>query len=158
MIFRRFVEILRLYLISPEVGVILATCGAALFYPEPLIRLGCEVASKDSVVQYIALIPVAILTGSFKLSKEMLRPLEGLSNKVLYEWNNYWRIKYRALAPITFCFIASLFSIGIWIFKGAIDPLLIGCILVGTVIVSAVTILTQFIAYLRLREILQGGS
>lgn len=154
---RKFVESIRVYIISPEVLVIALSFTLLLFCPEEVTILGQEVNRDDSVLQYIALLPVALLGVAYPLSKDILSPLEE-KNSILYGWSGYWRLKYRALAAIFFCLAASVGALGLWIFKTRTPSELLGVGLIATVMIALVSTVSLYLGYLRLREILQGGS
>lgn len=153
----RLLDILRLYFISPEFLVLLLSCAVLKFFPKPMTLFGSEIVREGSVVQYIALLPVGLLGVSYSLSKDTLRPLEGEKNRMLYEWPDYWRLKFRAFAALLFCLAASVAGLGFWVFKTSIPPWLLGTGLIASILVALVSTVSLFLGYLRLREILQGG-
>jgi len=154
----RFTDIIRLYVISPEVFVIVLLGAVVFFYPGPIEYFGSEASRDGSVLQYIALIPIALLSVTFGLSKEILKPLDEANNRMLYEWPDYWRLKYRVLAAIIFCLAASAGALGLWVYKTRLQHLLIGAGLIAAVLIALVSTISLYLGYLRLREILQGGS
>lgn len=154
----KFSDVLRLYIISPEVLVIVLSWGAFVLCPQPMAFLGSTIAREGSVIQYIALLPLALLAVAYALSKEALRPLDGVNNRVLYEWPGYWRLKYRVLATFLFCLIASIGGLGLWVFKTQLPTRLLGAGLVAAVALALVSAASLYLGYLRLREILQGGQ
>ena len=89
MVRRKLLDVVRLYLISPEFLVLFLSCAVLVLYPKPMVLFGSEIVREGSVVQYVALLPVALLGVAFGLSRDTLRPLEGDSNRVLYEWPDY---------------------------------------------------------------------
>jgi len=155
---RKAIDIFRLYTISPECTVIAVVVALLIIHPAVLDIIGNEVVRQDSIVQYIALVPLGLLGVVFSLSKEMLRPSDGANNRVLYEWPDYWRLKYRSLGGVFFCIAASCVSLATWIFKAQMGPRIIGAGLLCSVLVALVATLTQYLAYLRVREILNGGQ
>ncbi len=155
---QKLTDILRIYIISPEALTIAISWLILMFYPRPMNILGQEIIDKDSMIQYIALLPVALLIKAFALSKDTLGPLDIPNNKLLYEWKDYWRLKQRVLATLLFCIVASINSIGLWIFKTYVRPELLGFGLISSIALSLTSTVTLYLGYLRLREILQGGS
>jgi len=155
---RKILDIVRLFLISPEFFVLVLFWDLFSLYPKPMILLGSEIVREGSMVQYIALLPVALLTMAYSLSKDALRPLDGDKNRLLYEWPEYWRLKFRALAALFFCLVASAGSIGLWVFKMLLAPSLLGVGFAAAVVLALVSTTSLYLGYLRLREILQGGS
>jgi hypothetical protein len=158
MVIRKLVEILRVYIISPEMLVIALSFAAVLLYPEQVALWGMEVSREDSKLQYIALIPVALLGVAYTLSKDILKPLDGMTNRILYEWDNYWQLKYRTLAALFFCLSSAVSAIGLWVFKTRVPSELLGVGLTCTIMLALVSTVSLYLGYLRLREILQGGS
>lgn len=158
MVCHRLLDIARVYLISPEFTVLVLSCAVLVFYPQAMILFGSEIVREGSVLQYIALLPIGLLTASYTLSKDMLRPLEGDKNRVLYEWPDYWRLKLRALTALLFCLGGAITGVALWVFKTRIPPCLLGTGFVAATMVALVSTITLFLGYLRLREILQGGS
>jgi hypothetical protein len=155
---RKSLDVVRLYFISPEFLVFLLSCAALVVFPKPMALLGSEVVREGSVVQYVALLPVALLAVSFGLSKDCLRPLEGERNRVLYEWPDYWRLKLRALAALLVCLAASFSGLALWIFKTRLPSSLLGAGLIASIALALVSTMSLYLGYLRLREILQGGT
>jgi hypothetical protein len=156
--FPTFFDIFRLYVISPEALVIALSGAMVILYPGPAAFFGSEVSREGSLLQYIALLPIALLSVTFKLSKELLKPLDGANNRTLYEWPDYWRLKNRALAAIFFCLISSAGALGLWVFKTHLHHRLLGAGLIAAVVLALVSTMSLYLGYLRLREILQGGS
>jgi hypothetical protein len=155
---RKFVEVVRIYVVSPEFLVLLLCCAVLVIFPKPMILLGSEIVREGSVVQYVALLPAALLAVSFGLSKDSLRPLEGDKNRLLYEWPDYWQLKFRALGALLFCLAASFGGLALWVFKTRLPSSLLGAGLVASVAVALVSTMSLYLGYLRLREILQGGT
>jgi hypothetical protein len=154
----KLADILRVYVISPELLVIALSGAVVLLYPEPVALFGSEVSRENSVLQYIALLPIVLLGVAFKLSNDILKPLDGANNRILYEWPDYWRLKHRAIATILFCLAASAGALGLWVFKTHLHPRLLGAGLIATVVLALVSTVSLYLGYLRLREILHGGS
>jgi hypothetical protein len=155
---RKSLDVVRLYFISPEVLVLLLSCAALIVFPKPMVFLGSEIVREGSVVQYVALLPAALLAVSFGLSKDSLRPLEGERNRVLYEWPDYWRLKFRALAALLFCLAASFGGLALWVFKTRLPSCLLGAGFIASIALALVSTVSLYLGYLRLREILQGGT
>jgi hypothetical protein len=155
---RKATDIVRLYFVSPETVVLGAVVLLGLQYPDPLVEIGQAVARQDSLVQYLALLPLGLLAVTFALAKEMLRPSDAANNTLLYEWPDYWRLKYRSLGAIFYSAMASAGSIGVWMFKASLSSLMVGGGLLAAIIVAVVATVSQFLAYLRIREILEGGK
>ncbi len=155
---RRLLDIARLYLISPEVLVLALSYAVLVFYPKPLSLFGSEIVREGSVVQYIALLPIGLLGVSYGLLKDILRPVEGDKNRLLYEWPDYWRLKFRVFSALAFCLAASMVGLGFWVFKTSIAPCLLGAGFIAAIAVALVSTVTLALGYLRHREILQGGT
>ncbi len=157
MVCHRLLDIARVYLVSPEFAVLVLSCAVLVFYPKPVTFFGSEIIRQGSVLQYIALLPIGLLITSYRLSKDILGPLEGEKNRVLYEWPNYWRLKVRALAALFFCLGAAITGVILWVFKTHIPPGLLGTGFVAAIMIALISTITLFLGYLRLREILRGG-
>lgn len=155
---RKLLDLIRLYVISTEALVLLLSYAMLVFYSKLMVLIGCEIVKEGSVLQYIALLPVALLGVAFGLSKDTLRPLEGDSNRILYEWPDYWRVKYRAFAALLFCIAASVGGFALWIFKTYVPPRVLGAGFIAAILLALVSTMSLYLGYLRIREILQGGT
>jgi hypothetical protein len=146
-----------MYHISPEFLVLALSSVVFVLWPKPMLLFGLEIVREGSVVQYMALLPAALLGVSYGLSKDMLGPLGGDKNRMLYEWPDYWRLKFRALATLLYCLTASIGGVGLWVFKKLLPTTLLGAGFVAVVALALISTISLYLGYLRLREILQGG-
>jgi hypothetical protein len=153
---KKALDIARFYCISPEIAVVAGVGGLYFVYPQLLLAIGQEVARQDSVVQYLAWLPLGLLAVTFRLANEVLRPSDAANSRILYEWPDYWRVKYRSLGAVFFCVVASIISLGTWIFKAHLGMELLGGGLLGAIFMALFATWTQFLARLKIREILEG--
>ena len=154
----RVIDIIRLYVVSFECVVVIAAMAATIIFPELMRTVGRELIFHDSSFQYIVFIPIVLLGVTYRLSKEMLRPADNENNRILYGWPDYWRLKYRSLGSIFFCLGATVLSLATWIFKTQISLHFIGAGLLCAILVALAATINQYLALLRLREILDGGQ
>jgi len=131
--------------------------AAIYFYsPEILIFVGNHFKINNDIWKFIPTIPLLLCGFSIKYTWKILMPLEGNnSNRMLHEWPNYWKLKYRVIVSAALCVICVFGSFTIWFFNSSLSSLTVGAIFIATIIVSLTAAASEFLAAVRVRELLE---
>jgi hypothetical protein len=150
---KKFWESLRLMIVSPEVLSLLGVGAIAYHWPEPFHFLGSKFASDEKLWEYIPVIPIGVLTFVVYLSFQLQAPIDS-ANRELYDWDLYWALKYRIIATLLWSGVSALFSLAIWFLSKNLPLTLVGCLFIGSLILSLVVAVNALLALFNLKEIL----
>jgi hypothetical protein len=118
------------------------------------IAVGTQFKTNSEVWKFMPSIPILLATASIKLAWNILTPLGNSSNKILYQWEWYWRLKYRVIASIVMCGVAAACSVALWVFSKDLSELKIGTIFLSSVVVAVTVTFNQLLAAFKLRELM----
>ncbi len=150
---KRFLDVLRLALISPEAMCIgLLSLGLVLM-PQMYSVIGVILRANTDVWKYTITIPLTLLGTSGKFSRQILFPHN--NNRVLLEWEGYNRLKDRAYFSVAVCLVCSLLALLIWIFQAAIPLSWLTALGAVAWFVPVVTTATAYMATFKVREVLE---
>ena len=151
----RLLETLRIIIVSFETLFVLIVVAIYLYFPEIFIAIGNHFKSNNDIWKFIPSIPIILCGFSVRYSWKILMPLSGSSNRTLYEWPNYWKLKYRVIMSIVICSICVLSTVYIWIFNSSLSALTIGTIFIASIIISLTATFIQLLAAFRVRELME---
>lgn len=152
---RRILEILRIILVSYEMIALSIIILLSYYWPSWFESLGHQIRNNSDILKYIPTIPLAFFAAAVQMSNKILKPKSDGSNKILYEWSDYWKLKFRALLSIFTCLICGVISISIWVFSKKISAFLLGLLLLTCIVIAAIVCLCQLLAVYKVREILE---
>lgn len=151
--FRKVVEVKRLFLISPEVLCVLIVLLSVQWFPLWFHTLSESVRASQGLPGYIGAVPLMLTGFSYKLGMAILRPGDEEENKVLYEWPLYWALEARVYSSIAICGLAAvgmaLFYLNPFYWSDAAS----GAVLVGSVSVSVITVIPLIFGKMAIRKI-----
>lgn len=150
---KRFFEILRITIVSPETVILLLVIMIMLYWPTPFEFIGERFTSNEKLWEYISFIPVGVFTFAVYLSFQLQAPVEG-ANRELYDWEIYWALKYRILAILVWTGLSVLCSLSIWLFSTHLPRTIVGSLFMGSLAVCLVAAATGILALFTLKEIL----
>ena len=150
---KRFGEMLRITIVSPEIVILLLVSMAVLYFPTPFEFIGENFSSTEKLREYIHFIPGGVFTFSVYLSFKIHSPVED-ANRELYDWEMYWALKYRIIAILVWTGLSVLCSLSIWLLGTHLPTAIIGSLLIGCLAVSLVAATTGILALFALKEIL----
>lgn len=152
---RKLVDIIRLIFISVEFLYVILLFALVYFIPSWFSLLGTQFHNNTDIWKYIPVIPVALAGFAVTYSWKILHPLENSSNRILYEWEYYWMLKYRVVASIIICAVCVVCSISIWLFSSKLTSKFLGVLFLASSGVSAIVIFNQLLAAFKIKEILE---
>ncbi len=150
---RRFAELIRIIVISPETVIIMAVFATSRYWANPYEAVGQHFIANDKLWEFIPAIPLGLLSFSVYLAFQVQAPVES-SNRELYDWNLYWALKYRIVAAMAWAGASALCSIVIWIFSRDLSAALLGLLFYSSVGVSVTVAITEILALFSLKEIM----
>jgi hypothetical protein len=150
---RRFLEILRIIVISPEVVALLSFMLVYWYWPHPYELIGSKFSSNTKLWEYIPAIPLSILSFAVYLTFQLQAPIPE-ANRELYDWEMYWALKYRIIASLFWAGISAILSLSIWFFNSELSHALVGCFFLSAVGLSIIVVSTEILALFSLKEIL----
>lgn len=151
----KILETLRFIIISIEAIILLTLLTVLYYFPEIFELIGSQILSNKDVWKFLPTIPLIICGFSVKYAWKILMPLENASNKVLYEWPNYWKLKYRVLFSILICGVCVISAIIMWIFSSTLSFVTVGMIFITSCIIPLAVALNQLLAAFKIRELME---
>lgn len=150
---RRLLEIVRIILISPEVIVLLATVAALQYWPKLFIFIGDSFTEKEKLWEYIPVIPVGVFIYVIGLASQLHTP-EDKAKRELFDWDQFWALKYRIIVMLLWALLAAGSSLVLWTCSSAIDSKIVGAVFLASLVLAVMTAATGILALFGLREIL----
>ena len=150
---RRFVEVLRIVFISPEIVATLIIALLFMYWPQPYVMIGSKFTSNSKLWEYIPVIPIGVFSFSIYLSFQLQAPVES-ANRELYDWELYWALKYRIIAAIFWAGSSVMLSLALWFISTELSNVLTGCIFIEAITLSVIVAATEIMALFTLKEIL----
>lgn len=154
----KIIEILKLLVISFESVFLLVLLAVIQFYPEPFELLGNQIKVNIEIWKFIPTIPLAICAFSIQYAWKILNPINSSSNKVLHEWPNYWKLKFRVISSIFLCVACVVASLIIWIFVTYLSEKTIGAIFIASCCIALIVALSELLAAFKIRELIEIES
>ena len=151
---KKIIEFFRLIFISFEFLFILLIFLTLNIYPELYSIIGNKFMENADIWKYIPVIPLGLSGASINYAWKILTPLSS-SNRILYEWPDYWKLKLRVLSSIIMCLTCLFLAIFLWFFCKNLEPAHIGAIYLGITIVPLTIVFNQLLAAFTLKELLE---
>jgi hypothetical protein len=153
---KQLLEALRIIIVSFEALFLLIIAAIYSYSPEIIIFVGNHFKINNDIWKFIPTVPLILCGFSIKYAWKILMPLEGNnSNRLLHEWPNYWKLKYRVIVSAALCVICVFGSFTIWFFNSSLSSLMVGAIFIATIIVSFTAVASEFLAAFRVRELME---
>jgi hypothetical protein len=140
-------------ILSPELLVALATIAIHKTITS-VGNLAMSLLSSDQkwAIGIVVIIPITLLVSCYQLGTEILSP-QG-KRRVLLEWPDYWRLKYRVVYALAVCTIALIASVIGYLFVLNRKSPAAAMLIIGAWAVAATTTATLALAKWNAREIL----
>jgi hypothetical protein len=145
-------EFIRVFFISAELLVLGLVSTVAYLAPSAWVFVGETIKSQTDVMKYLPVLPIALCGYSIKLAWKLVSPQSG-SNKLLYDWPGYWRLKLRRDVTIALCILCAGVSLIVWIFGSVLSPFWLGAIWTWALLSAMVTCGCALLAAFKLKEI-----
>jgi hypothetical protein len=151
-------DALRMVFISLEFVFVLAVYVATQIQPRFLQFLGDSIAGNVEVTKWLPAIPLALSGGCFvTIIWKIITPLNG-SNRELYDWPGYWRLRMRCYFSLILSAICATVAVSIWIFVKVIPTEWIGILFLTSLGVALITVGSMAFASFAIRVIMEPKS
>ncbi len=151
----KFVELIRIIFVSFEFLFLIIVFSAYQFYPDLLSEIGQKFHINQEFWKYIPTIPSGLLIASLSYSWKILTPLDNSSNRPLYEWPDYWKLKLRIIVSIIYCGLSAISAAIIWFFGENILKDKLGFIFIVSIGIPIIVLMHQILAAFMVREIIE---
>ncbi len=151
----RLLETLRIICASYETLFFVVVVALYFHFPVFFIEIGNHFKTNNDIWKFIPSIPLIICSFSVQYAWKILMPLDSSSNRILHEWPNYWKLKYRVIISLVICAACVLSTVYIWIFSSSISELTVGAIFIASIIISLTVAFNQFLAAFKVRELME---
>ncbi len=151
----KIIEIIKILFISFEAVFLLALFAALQFYPESFELIGNQIKANMEIWKFIPTIPLAICAFSIQYAWKILNPINGSSNRILHEWPNYWKLKFRVIASIFLCVTCVVASLVIWIYATNLSAMITGAIFVASCCIALIVAASELLAAFKVRELME---
>jgi hypothetical protein len=151
----KVVESLRIIFASYEALFLSIILVIYFYYPAFFISIGSSFQANNEILKFIPSIPLVVCGFSAQYAWKILMPLESGSNRILHEWPNYWKLKFRVFLSVTLCAICVLSTVYIWFFIGTLSSLNAGAIYISSTVVALTVAFNQFLAAFKIRELIE---
>lgn len=155
---KRFLDIIKALIISPEMGFVILFFSLAYLKPDVLLNLSSKVNTNDETIKFWALVPVSITIYFVTQRDDLLFPKEERLQEILNEWDGYHLLLDRYWICIFWGGLGSLLTLAIWLFKGDLSTSIIFSMFFGGIITPTITFLTFFSATITLKRLLSTSS
>lgn len=156
---KRFIEVMRVTIISPEMAIAVTIGGAAARWPKVFSMLAGMVRFEriDTSVLALAAAPTALVVAAYKCTDEILRPNDE-ARRVLANWPGYLTLKTAAIVGILFAAAGELaWAVGLGMLQFN-RPVAGAAIALGGLAVSVVAVSTLALARIQVRDIVDGAG
>ena len=154
----RVIDIFRFTLISFELLVFLLLLALNYHFPEFFYIVGNKLKGNDELWKFIPLLPVAFLGVTHQRAQKVSAPLEGTSNKQLYEWCSFHKVFDRIIASYFICILCCFMSFSIWFFAEELNQNHLVVLLLASIAISGLTAFQISLASMRIRQIIEQYS
>jgi hypothetical protein len=154
-IMKVIIEFLRILFISFEFVLILVILLTLPLIPDVYALIGNKFIADTEIWKYIPILPLSLAGASINYAWKILTPLSNSSNRALYEWPNYWKLKLRVIVSIVLCVLCLSLAILLWLFCKDLRPAQIGALYIGITIVPLIVVFNQLLAAFSIKELLE---
>lgn len=151
----KLIESLKLLIVSFESLCLLLFIAAFYYYPTVFEQIGSQFKNNNDIWKFLPAITVPICGFSIQYAWKILNPLNGTSNRILHEWPNYWKLRYRVISSIFICVTCAIGSVIIWIFAKNLPANIIGFTFAASCSIALIVALNQLLAAFKVRELME---
>jgi hypothetical protein len=149
----KILELIKIIFISFEFLYLIILVLIYQSFPDIFGSIGDKFHSNQEIWKYIPTIPSGLLIASLSYSWKILTPLNSTSNRPLYEWPDYWKLKLRVVLSIVYCALSAISATVIWFYGLQIQKSQLGLIFITTIGISIIVLLHQVLAAFVVREL-----
>ena len=152
---KRFIDLLRAAVISPEVIALLVPFAVNFYWPEPAVFFAEQCAKDIKWAFGASAISIPFVAAAYQIGGEIISP-HG-ARRLLLDWPDYPMLKCRVVLALTFCVlglalgIAGAFAIGSYKSEFGANLIFSG------LLASATSLGTVALAKWKARELLREG-
>ena len=147
-------EYLRLTFISLEFLYVLLVVAVVQYFPSLLAELGSTIRSDTDVLKWIPVLPLAMCGIVFRLAWRLTAPLSG-SNRLLYDWSEYWRLKCRRDFSVVLSAIVAIAAVSLWIFSGKLSNSVFGTVFTLAIGIGLIDMACLAFAGFKIKELVE---
>jgi|LGOV01.1.fsa_nt_gb hypothetical protein len=151
----KLLEILKINIISFESLFLAFVITFLFYYPGIFEGIGNHFKNNNDIWKFLPTIPLLICSFSINYAWKILMPMDSGSNRILHEWPNYWKLKYRVISSIFICAACASGSIIIWIFSSNLSARIIGATFIASCFISLIVAFNQLLAAFKVREFME---
>jgi len=151
----KIIEIIKLLFISFEAVFLLTMIAALQFYPGPFELIGNQIKANNEIWKFIPTIPLAICAFSIQYAWKILNPINNSSNRILHEWPNYWKLKFRVISSIIICVACVVASLIIWIYATSLSARITGATFIASCCIALIVASSELLAAFKVRELME---
>lgn len=151
---RKCIDMFRMIFVSLECVFVIGLCLVAWHFPNIIITIGDIMRSENVLMNWYPILPIGICTYSFKLAWQLTTPLP-TSNRILYDYPNYWRLQYRRNMSLIICIMMALIVLCVFLCESKLSDFWLGFLFAMSLGLSVVVILCLAFARLKLKEIVE---
>lgn len=151
----KILEIIKLLFISFEAVFLMALIAALQYYPGLFEQIGNQLKTDNEVLKFIPTIPLIICGFSIQYAWKILNPIDSSSNRILHEWPNYWKLKFRVISSIFICIACVVASLIVWIYALSLSAKITGATFIASCCVALIVASNQLLAAFKVRELME---
>ena len=151
----KLIEIAKLFIVSFEALCLLFLMAALHYYPPLFDQIGSQFKNNNEIWKILPVITIPICGFSIQYAWKILNPLNSASNRILHEWPNYWKLKYRVISSIFICVVCAISSVIIWIYAERLPDDIIGFTFIASCSIALIVALNQLLAAFKVRELME---
>jgi len=151
----KLLEIVKLLTVSFETLFLLVLIAALQYYPSLFEHVGDQFKNSNEIWKFLPTIPLLICGFSIQYAWKILTPINGSSNRILHEWPNYWKLKYRVISSIFICIACAVVSLILWIDTSNLSAEMIGAAFIASCAIALIVAYNQLLAAFKVRELME---
>ena len=150
-----FLDFLRMVFISMEFVFALAVYIFYAFYSKMFFALGDSITNDSEITKWLPAIPLGLSAYCcVDLTWKIITPLSS-SNKELYDWPDFWRLKMRCYFSLFLSAICAAMAIIVWVFSKALSHGQTGALFILALGLSLINTGCMILASIALRTIME---
>ena len=151
----KLLELAKLIFISFEFLFLVILIAVLHYYPNIFEYVGNHFKTNNDIWKFLPTIPLLICGFSIKYAWKILMPIDSGSNRILHEWPNYWKLKYRVILSIFICITCTALSVIMWMFSSSLSAGTIGATFFGSCLIALIVAFNQLLAAFKVRELME---
>jgi nitric oxide reductase large subunit len=151
----RFLEYIRIYLVSAEALAIGLVYATHYYLPEVGKGVGDLLLGNPTALNGLAAFTLTLASATFGLGMKLHRPLSQSSNRPLYDWPQFWKLRARIVAGCVFSSLGVFASICALVLGKSHSDGLVGSLAFLAAGIPAISAFSMYLAHLSLAEVIE---